>query len=327
MTMLRAEDGSGQFDARDYQVKGRPLAFDRLAEEWLDIKRPNMKPGGWQSIKAIMAHAQRQWGQANIKSIRYAQIEDFLHGLDLAKKTKHNILTTLKQFWGWAAKRYDIPMIEEWPELGKIEMALRKTIDLNSQNAIINDIKEHEPYRTWLCIKWLATYIKVRPSEMLSITEKNIDREHGGVLVLDTKEREPKMFPLTDEDLAIVRGLPLAFNPDTPFFRHDGRRGHTRAGGRFSRQMLWATWKRACARLGIEGVDLYGGTKHSTASGMRSFFTYEEVRKMTGHTTNKAFDRYIQFEGSALKGMYEARQMITNSDNGLITEKRHTQNS
>ena len=197
-------------------------------------------------------------------------------------------------------------------------MALRKTIDLKTQDAVIENIKEHEPLRVWICVKWLATDIKVRPSEMLSIIEKDIDQEHGIVLVRDTKEGHSKMFPLTDEDLSLVRRLPLAFNPETPFFRHDGRRGHTMSGGRFSRQMIWAAWKRACVRLGIEGVDLYGGTKHSTASGMRDFFTYEGVRKMTGHTTNKAFGRYIQLEGVALKSLYEAVGRAPN----LITRKR-----
>jgi hypothetical protein len=35
--------------------------------------------------------------------------------------------------------------------------------------------------------------------------------------------------------------------------------------------------------------------------GLRAVATFEEVRKMTGHTTNKAFDRYLQLEGEKMR--------------------------
>jgi Phage integrase family. len=314
---LRHQEGSGQFDARDYQVKSKPLAFDRLAEEWLDLKRPAMKPGGWQSIKAIMAHAQREWGQANIKSIRYAQIEDFFSKLDLSSKTKHNILTTLKPFWAWVSKRYGISKMEDWPDIGKVQMARRKTVDTATRILILSDIKEHEPFRVWLCI-----YGKVRPSEMLSINEGDIDRSTGIVTVRDTKEGEPKTFPLIGKHLGLVNRLPFAFDPQMPFFRHDGRRGHTKAGGRFSRQMIWAALKRACARHDIFDVDLYGFTRHSLLTTMRESHTFEDVKTMSGHVTNKAIDRYIVTESTVEKGLYEIADQALNPDNVKETYPR-----
>jgi len=45
---------------------------------------------------------------------------------------------------------------------------------------------------------------------------------------------------------------------------------------------------------------------------------------MTGHTTNKAFDRYIQLQGEALKGLYSQRLAVI-SDPGLTTKKRPIQ--
>ena len=321
---LNYKRAEGEFDPRDYRVKDKPLAFDRLAEEWLGVKKFHLKPGGWGSIRDHLGHAINAWGRANIKSIQYHQVENLLNALPFASKTKLNILNTLKQFWKWAAKAYRIPPLPDWPELGHVEMAFRKTVGLDIQEAIINNIKEHEPFRVWLCVKWLATYISIRPSEMLSIPEGDIDRTRGFLIVRNTKERNTKLVPLTPADQELVRELPLAFNPTMPFFRHDGRRGHTKFGGRFSRQMIWAAWKRACARLGVEGIDLYGGTKHSTAVGVRKLLSYEEVRKMTGHTTNKAFDRYIQLQGEALRDLYVQREAAI-SDHVLTTKKRPVQ--
>ena len=101
----------------------------------------------------------------------------------------------------------------------------------------------------------------------------------------------------------------MNFDREAYFFRHGGSRGHAESGKPFSRKMLWATWKRACARLNIEDVDLYGGTKHSTLTNLRTKgrVTYEEARKMSGHTTNKAFDRYLQLEAAPLCDLYARR--------------------
>lgn len=332
LTGLRYELSAGTFDERKYAVKTEPLSFTRMAEKWLEAKKPNMKPNGWGSIKAIMAHAIDYFGSRNIQTIKYGHIEDFLASLKLASKTKLNILTTLKQFWKWVARREDVAPITEWPEIGHVTMAFRKTIDLRTQEAIIEDIRAHEPFRVWLCIHWLSIYVKIRPSEMLSLNEGDVDRRQGLLIVRDTKEREPKFVTLTGPELALVRSLPLAFDRNQPFFCHDGHRGHTRPGQRFTRQMLWEVWKRACKRLGIEGVDLYGGTKHSTAKALREIFTYEEVRKATGHTTNKAFDRYIKDDVDFQKAIYSGRQALLDNadnarpsrypDNGMTTGKK-----
>jgi integrase len=160
---------------------------------------------------------------------------------------------------------------------------------------------------------------------MLSIDEGDIDRQTGLVLVRDTKEREPKTFPLIAKHLELVRNLPIAFNPSMPFFRHDGHRGHTSAGGRFSRQMIWAALKRACARHDIFDVDLYGFTRHSLLTTMRQSHSFEDVKTMSGHTTNKAIDRYIVTETAVEKSLYELADNALNLDNGLITKKRDTQ--
>ena len=52
---------------------------------------------------------------------------------------------------------------------------------------------------------------------------------------------------------------------------------------------------KACDNLGIKCVDLYGGTKHSTATALGERLTPEEIKRGgTGSATNKAFERYFQ---------------------------------
>lgn len=184
-----------------------------------------------------------------------------------------------------------------------------------------NSIEKGRP-RSWLAIKWLATYISIRPGEMLSLTEGQVDRQRGLLIIPHPKERRPKTIPLLDEDRDILNSLPLAFDPATPFFRHEKNAGPRHAGKKLGSSCLYKDWKEACRQLGIAGVDLYGGTKHSTAMGLRAVATFEEVRKMTGHTTNKAFDRYLQLEGDKMKELFSRRQPLaeTPSDNGLTMD-------
>ena len=318
LTGLRFQEGSGNFDLRDYQVKARPLSFKRLAEEWLELQLKRIRAGSVRHYRNAIYRAIDFWGDTNIKNLHYSTVEDFLSGLHLAAKTKVDTLSVLKQFFSWAVVRYDVEPLRAWPGLPQPEMRFRKTVSLADQELIIQEIEkitsESRP-RAWLAVKWLATYISIRPAEMLSLSEGQVDRGRGLLIIPHPKERRPKLVPLVDEDIKILLDMPLYYDTSAPFFRYTSG---PYAGKAFGVQRLYTDWKAACKALRIEGVDLYGGTKHSTAMALRDVATYEEVRKMTGHSTNKAFDRYLRIEGEALKALYSRRQGLL-PDNDLIT--------
>jgi len=86
--------------------------------------------------------------------------------------------------------------------------------------------------------------------------------------------------------LELLRFLPRG-QPDLYFFRHGrGIKGVT-AGERFGEKYLYKWWVKACGNIGIEGVDLYGGTRHSTGRELRKYRTPEEIRLGSMHSTNK----------------------------------------
>jgi integrase len=108
----------------------------------------------------------------------------------------------------------------------------------------------------------------------------------GVVNVRHNKEKKPKIVPLLDEDIKLVKSLPRGL-PHLYFFRHGKRKGLTSSkAGRFGNDYLYKWWKIACRNLGIEGVDLYGGTRHSSARGLREFCSPEQIKKATMHSTN-----------------------------------------
>jgi integrase len=162
-------------------------------------------------------------------------------------------------------------------------------IDKETQEAILNEVHRLSYRinpRIWIGIKWLMTYISIRPIELLHIKEEDFDFNLGVVNICHNKEKKPKIVPLLDEDLELVKSFPRGL-PHLYFFRHAKRKGvKICKAGRFGKDYLYKWWKVACRNLGVEGVDLYGGTKHSTVRGMREFFRPDEIRQGSGIVSN-----------------------------------------
>jgi integrase len=195
----------------------------------------------------------------------------------------------------------------KFPEI-RFELAWRRTVDKETQSAIIDEVRriswDINP-KIWIGIKWLATYISIRPIELIQIREGDFDLGLGVVNVRYNKERRPKTVPMLDEDITLVRSFPTAL-PTLYFFRHGPRRGLPAAKRhRFGKDYLYSWWKQACANLGIAGVDLYGGTRHSSARALREYCSPEQIKRATMHTTNKAFERYFQIELDDIRAIYQ----------------------
>ena len=321
LTRKRAEVDAGTYDARDYKIKAKPLAFNSLVDEWLEIKKQVLNQKTWRSMAAAMAHARNEWGEANIKSITYAHIEDFLMKRDCKSKTKWNLLNFLKQFWKWVEDRHDITPIKKWPALGPVEMEFRKTLPLTTQQRIIDDIRQHEPFRVWLGVSWQAQYL-IRPRELRDINEECVDRDRGLIILLRPKGRKPEIIKLEPKDLEIIRGLPVHEDGSAPFFRHEGGIPGAPVGERFGENQFRRAWTRACGRLGIKGVALYAGTKHTTMTALGQHgLSLETIKLLSRHKTSVAALRYAQMsQNYGVRDEVLASLSEDGSDNGLTME-------
>ena len=64
-------------------------------------------------------------------------------------------------------------------------------------------------------------------------------------------------------------------------------------------------WDRACNELGVEGLDLYGGTRHTSTTEIARRAGTQNAREASAHDSNKAFDRYCQFQNDTAFKMAE----------------------
>ena len=118
------------------------------------------------------------------------------------------------------------------------------------------------------------------------------------------------MVPILPEDAELISEIPQGF-PNLYFFRHVEGISGVKAGEKFGEKYLYKKWKEAFNALGISGVDLYGGTRHSTTAALRSELSPEQIKAGTLHTTNKAFERYFQATAVDAMLVYQKADNLT----------------
>jgi site-specific recombinase XerD len=209
LTGLRFKSDEGTFDARDYH-SSNPLGFMQLAAKYLEIKEQTLKPASYRAILSHIRRAENAFGHKNVKEIHYADIEDFfLAQKDVSSKTVQNIKTTLHNFFAWCIKRKvlkpdQMPEFPEW----SYELGFRKTLDKGTQEAILDEIQRLTPYnpRAHLAIRWLATYVSLRPGDLVDILEEDIDHAQGLVVLRRHKTSKSthkiKVVPLIENRTA-----------------------------------------------------------------------------------------------------------------------------
>jgi len=309
---IRFKTDEGTFDIRDYK-KDNPLGFENLSEKWLEIKASSgIDKKTVQSYVNFMNRAIARWGNRNIKAISNGDIEDLLFDKDwktpkgkiVSNKTRSNMKSCLNDFWKWVSRRekkntkqqIEVP---EFPEI-TYELGWRNITDIETLENILDEIKriswDINP-KIWFGVKLLSTYIKIRPGELRKVKERDINLQAGHIIIKQPKEgtrHEGKYAYLDPEDINLIQGMPKGL-PDMYFFRHLPGRSGIVAGEQFGPKYFKVWWDRACNNLGVDGVDLYGGTKHTVATALGKYLSPEEIKRGgTGHTTNKAFDRYFQ---------------------------------
>ncbi|MFO7884026.1 MAG: hypothetical protein R6U68_04320 [Desulfobacteraceae bacterium] len=300
LNYIRAQTDKGTFDQREW-AKGQPLSFYSLRTKYLDhkIKKGNIGKTQIRHIKRVLAVAGKSWDHLQIKDIAEAELEDFFDDLTIGNKTKKNYLSVLHDFYKWVVKREKRRSKIEMPEFPDISYTLswRNIVSMKDQRAILDEVKrltwDFNP-RIWLGIELLATYPKVRPGEMLNVKEGHINLNERWIVFPAPKEKTPKFIHLLPEHAEMIREIrgPKGL-PDLYFFRHVNTISGVKAGVRFGQKQFRKWWNQACKNLNIEGVDLYGGTKHSTVTALGKVLTPEQIQRgVTGHVSD-AFKRYM----------------------------------
>lgn len=303
LTYLRAQDTRGVYDHRDWIKKAPPLAFGTLRRKFvLSKKKDAITAKQIRHITHVLETAGKNWDNLNIKDISEGEIEDFFdedHGI--SNKTLANWKTVLHDFWKWVVRRERRTSRLEMPEFPdiKYKMEKRMVVSMEDQAAIIEEVRRiswDENPRIWLGIWLMSWYPKVRPGEMRDMLEGHVFLSDKWIVFPDPKEGEPKYIHLLPEHIDIIkeiRDMVPAAMPDMPFFRHLKTKSGVKAGTQFGPKYFNQWWLKACKNIGIEGVPLYPGVRHSTVTALGKVLSPEQIQhNITGHVSD-AFRRYF----------------------------------
>ncbi|MDM8537965.1 site-specific integrase, partial [Desulfobacterales bacterium HSG17] len=298
----QADNNKGGFDQREW-AKSQPLSFLSLREKFVSFKTTqSISPKQVRHITRVLELAGKSWDLMQIKEITEGEIDDFFlidHGV--GNKTLANWKTVLHDFWKWIVrreKRRSKLEMPEFPEI-KFELEMKKIVNMEDQQDIIEEVRriswEANP-RIWLGIRLMSWYPKVRPGEMLNLQEGHINCKDNWIVFPQPKEKKPKFIHLLPEHSKIIqeiqRMIPSAL-PDMFFFRHLKTKSGVKAGVKFGPKYFNIWWKKACKNLGISGVSVYPGVKHSTVTALGTIMSPEEIQHdVTGHVSD-AFKRYF----------------------------------
>lgn len=330
LTGLRYKTGEGSFDAMDYR-NDNPHGFTNLSERYLKKKE---KRKSFSNIRHYIKVAQEHFGDKNVKHINSADIDEFLFEIpNISEKTRANYKSTLSDFWR-QLKKWKIISLAQLPDFTEIEidveLGYRNFTTWEVQARILDKIKEMAKNpKQWFGIELLCVYTKLRPQDLLKLTEGDIELDPGMLYIHHPTKKKNQLLTvrLAPEHVEIFRDLKQKYPalPNMKFFRHISGVANLPNGAPFGQNFFYRTWVTACKELGIEGLDLYGGTRHTTTTEIAKLEGKDAARRHSGHRTNKAFDRYCQMDEKESSDM--AQLVIKRRTHAEVLEFKKKQGS
>ncbi len=318
---LRFKTAEGTLDVRDY-CADNPLSFKTQAARWLVIKEKEVGQETFRKYTRIIRKACAAWGDRNVKTISFGDIQDFLFADSIkSDKTRSDIRSCINHFFDWLVDREDIKK----PKIPKItfELGWRTLTDLDTQQSIISEVYRIAPQeKIAFGIELLATYTSLRPDDLRRIKEKDY---HDGFIRFERptkRKNKGKLVQLLDEHAETWERLKAQHValPHMPFFRHHNQSG-VKSDSCYGKDLFYKWWKKACSNLGIEGLDLYGGTRHSTTTAIAEMVDEATAKQASEHATNKAFARYCQ---AGNKAAVSAAKLVSQRRNGTVQHLYNT---
>ena len=249
----------------------------------------------------------------SIDEIDFGTLEDLslvLAKRGLSPKSRRNVLGILRSFLGWLHKRGKIRSIPNfpWPKVDEYEPRI---LSIEDQDRILDAIDE--PARgIFLALALLG----LRPGEARALDA--VDYTSGNWLIIDkavkgactnapirgTKTGKTKRLPVAE---ALIDWLTCHLDP-TGRLRSAPLFTNPRTGARWSHWALRETWIRAARSVGLEGVRLYEGTKHTMATdAVRRGVSERALQVFLGHSDARSTRRYARFSEHALISVLRPR--------------------
>ena len=252
-------------------------------------------PGYLRTIRAITTKHFGPIADVSIHRVTYGIVEDWSAGLKVAPATRKNILGVLHALLAWLERRDEIAGVPRFPEIS-VPRKKADVLSIEEQEAVLEAVPEPERGAFFLMAEQLA-----RPGEAMAV---NVGDYHAGIVTIaaamkgvggqairgQTKEGDERRRQVSPRLSSWIHEHGGRFALE-PLFQNP--RGHPSRSRRWTYEPLRATWKRATARADVRPINLYNGTKHTTATALREMsYPLDLIQKACGHAQASSTERY-----------------------------------
>lgn len=296
--------------------------IDPLLKRWIEIFRKRVEQGNrqpntlleyerWSGPAGGKASHFEYWYGKTIFDVDRAKLEEWSFWLTergLSQKSAKNVMGAFHAFLRWVADDvrtdYKLPKFP-WPQPDE---HVPNTISWELQTKIIEAIPEEKQGIFWAMAECLvrpgeARVLRVRDWQGWDlVVARAAKTKRLGGLVRGLKARNAKKVPIQAWSLGDwlhrhVSNERRLKDPDGPLFVNpDGE------GGWFVDTTMRRIWKKACAQVGVSGVNMYEGTKHSSATHLKAQGADDRLlAKLMGHRDLKSVEKYARLDAEAIR--------------------------
>ena len=175
--------------------------FDKVADDWLVYKRPNIRPSTWLVYEGYVKNKFSEFNQMQVNKITAAKVERLIsgiqsHGTNIS--TIQRIITVLGQIMGYAVRHKYIVInpvrdAERPRGQGGEEKPHIQVWSPSEINAFIDAVKDKK-YRT---LFMLAIMSGARQGELLGLKWADVDWNNNQVHILRTYNKRAWYMPKT----------------------------------------------------------------------------------------------------------------------------------
>ncbi len=305
----RVREVDGREVKRSFRLKGQAEDYERdLADRKARIKAGLPAPAGPITLSALidlffanratkkstdwlrrmLAHSELKFGTMPVRTLRPEEIGAWLHELQLAPKSKHHILTALRQVldagieWGYLERNPARARAVESPGTKRARpiapFASWKEVCAVAEQASLDKRDRHKvsgPLIRFACVTGL------RPGEWLALTPAHVDKKTRTLTVPGTKtSNAARTLPLSVLALAALDDIPWPINPDGKLFPinyHQWRR---------------TVWKEALAKACVSYRTPYE-MRHTFATlALEQRVPIESLTPLMGHASFETTRRF-----------------------------------
>ncbi len=267
------------------------MCFSYLVDRYIQEVSPNKK--GHQQELPRLKHIKKILGDYHVLQIQskhIANYRDQRSKLGRSNSAILNELSLISQIFDYSIKEWCIPLPNNPCR------SIKKPKQAKGRDRRLKEGEETkllaycEQSRALLLkpLVILALETGMRLSELLSLSWGRIDINKRTALLLDTKNGESRIVPLSQKALQTLRQIPININSDKVFWTWSAKDG------------VENVWRRTCKKAEIEDLHFHDLRHEATSRFFEKGLNMMEVASITGHKSLQMLKRYTHLKAEDL---------------------------